>query len=82
MRIEELSAFFRKNCRFRLKNGREVYGVIWEDSSNAQREYFFASASDHHRYEIAKSKNQAHLAPLRKHPVDINDIILAERMAS
>jgi hypothetical protein len=82
MRIEELSAFFRKNCRFRLKNGREVYGVIWTDDSKAQREYYFASASDHRLYEIAKSNNETQMHQMLKHPVDINDIVQAERLAS
>jgi hypothetical protein len=32
-------------CRFKLKSGKEVYGVIWENPRGTQN-YFFASLSE------------------------------------
>lgn len=33
-------------CRFRLKSGKEVYGVIWEKSQPNTTAYYFASLSE------------------------------------
>ena len=45
MEKSEARSFMEKPCRFRLKSGKEIYGVIWEwmkENSN-KAEYAFAS---------------------------------------
>ncbi len=84
MKIEELSAFFRKNCRFRLKNGREVYGVIWKDANGVGAECYFASAHDHRLYELAMRRSSPVNKPVTSqvHRMNISDIIMAEQLVS
>ncbi|MFT4661663.1 MAG: hypothetical protein ACI8XB_001943 [Patiriisocius sp.] len=43
MDLKELSTFLGNHCRFKFRNGRDIYGVIWE--SNAR--YFFSSKERH-----------------------------------
>ena len=33
-------------CRFKLKTGKEVFGVIWEKKGNENASYHFASLSE------------------------------------
>ncbi len=42
----EFMAFNDQPCRFRLKSGKEVFGVIWEKPQPGQNSYYFASLSE------------------------------------
>lgn len=82
MDFAHLLPFAHRHCRFKLRNGREVYGVVWEvetfDSANgnaANKRLFFASVRDYER--IQKS-----VAPVQVIPIAPSDIVGVESIAS
>lgn len=77
----QLAYYFRQQCKFRLKDGKEVYGVVWEDGYGHDKRYFFASASDHKAYEMAVEQGDYESMERLKQPLDPSMIISAERIA-
>ena len=62
-------------CRFILKSGKEVYGVVmFANDSN----YYFASNQDFQKYKA--TQNPELLCNMM--PLNVEDIILAEKLAS
>jgi hypothetical protein len=55
MDLSRIRPYAHKHCRFKLRNGREVFGVIWEvdsnDKSGSTRKLFFASIGDYERLQ-------------------------------
>lgn len=58
MELARIRPFAHKHCRFKLRNGREVFGVIWEvrTQENAhdpvsENRLFFASVRDYERLQ-------------------------------
>ena len=55
MDLSRIRPYAHKHCRFKLRNGREVFGVIWEvestDKSGSLRKLFFASIGDYERLQ-------------------------------
>ncbi len=43
MDIKDLTTYLGNHCRFKFRNGKDIYGVIWE--SNAK--FFFSSKERH-----------------------------------
>lgn len=58
MELARIRPFAHKHCRFKLRNGREVYGVIWEVQTHApsaelaEHRLFFASVRDYERLQL------------------------------
>ncbi|MFQ5334868.1 MAG: hypothetical protein ACE5DN_02220 [Flavobacteriales bacterium] len=79
MGASEFSPFYNKPCRFRLKSGKEVFGVIWEDIVNGNKEYFFASSGDYQAYVNSAKTNRSAKRP---DPIklDINDVLDAQQI--
>ena len=51
MNFDELKTYFNQHCRFKLKSGKEVYGVIWQvDGGGVSTRWYFASVMDHQIY--------------------------------
>ncbi|MCB0765571.1 MAG: hypothetical protein KDB95_00005, partial [Flavobacteriales bacterium] len=53
-----IRTFTHKHCRFRLRNGKEVFGVVWEVETQAGplaehsgSRLFFASVRDYERLQ-------------------------------
>ena len=44
---------FNEHCRFKLKSGKEVYGIIWQVSVEDGPGYFFTSASQKEKIETS-----------------------------
>lgn len=58
MELSNIRPYAHKHCRFKLRNGREVFGVIWEvetdevpTSETANKHLFFASIGDYERLQ-------------------------------
>jgi hypothetical protein len=58
MELARIRPFAHKHCRFKLRNGKEVFGVIWEVETHeaalehaAERRLFFASVRDYERLQ-------------------------------
>lgn len=71
---------FNEHCRFKLKSGKEVYGIIWEVRINNLPAYFFTSASQ--KDKIESSTNRIGMIQEIGFELDINDVVLAENLAS
>lgn len=50
MNDKDLQRFHHQHCRFKLKSGKEVFGVIWQDEGINPDEVHFASVRDHEAY--------------------------------
>lgn len=74
MNYSDFLHYKEQHCRFKLKSGKEVYGVIWEEKHDDEIEYLFASSSVHSDYKTAK-------CPLPKeklYKLSLEDVIYAE----
>ena len=60
-------------CRFKLKSGKEFFGVIWETPENGSSAYFFSTVGE--RFD-PRSKNNFGV------PVQLDDIVGAELINS
>lgn len=60
-------------CRFKLKSGKEVFGVIWENPGEPNPKYFFATLSE--RFD-ARNKTSFGVN------VELDDIVGAELINS
>lgn len=81
MDLAHIRNYYNKHCRFKLRSGKEVYGVIWEvDSADrmAQGEstrLYFASIRDYERLQHEHS-------PVHVIPMQPEEIVWAESLAS
>jgi len=63
MDLSHIRPYAHKHCRFKLRNGREVFGVIWEvetgeqlSSDDGDKRLFFASVHDYERLQSDPQK--------------------------
>ena len=82
MELVNIRDFTNKHCRFKLRSGKEVFGVVWEvestdHSGNGQdiKRLFFASISDYER--LLHYGKPVHLIPLQP-----DEIVWAESLAA
>ncbi len=77
MGADKLQSFLNQHCRFILRSGKEVFGVIWKvQAQETEDVYYFSSVSDHQRY----LKIQDHEGIDNKMTLNLDDVILAERL--
>ncbi len=70
--------FEKRHCRFKMKSGKEVFGIMWEESSTDNKfRYYFSSSGDYQRL-----KNRLQTALYAIYPLDLNEIVYAEVIAS
>ena len=75
MGYEGLRVYLNQHCRFKLRSGKEVFGVIWKIDSD-QEKYVFTTVSDHQAYMRTRDIESIG----SKLFVDLNDIVLAEKL--
>lgn len=51
MDLTRIRPYAHKHCRFKLRSGKEVFGVIWEVEALDKRTLFFASIGDYERLQ-------------------------------
>jgi len=68
----DLNGFLEKPCRFRLKSGREIYGVIRKAVNATSAELLFASNKDYSRFLRAEISDGAFF------PLQRDEIVAAE----
>lgn len=49
MDIAHIRDYTHRHCRFRLKSGKEVFGVIWEVDPGDKSRLYFASVQEYER---------------------------------
>ncbi len=81
MDISHIKKYEHQHCRFKLRNGKEIYGVVWEVETNesaaniASKRLFFASIRDYER--LQKSATPVHVIPMQP-----EEIVGVESLAS
>lgn len=80
MSTKDLQTYYNTRCRFKLKSGKEVFGVIWEVETANGKNLFFTSLSN--AQFVIKAKSDVELASKIGNPLAIEDIILAEKLVS
>ena len=65
----ELQALYNLHCRFKLRSGREVFGVIWEVNTSTERKLYFASVQEYKRVMAGGRPDRTNAIPLS--PEDI-----------
>ena len=83
MDLSRIRPYAHKHCRFKLRNGKEVFGVIWEvETSEPQpdettgKHLFFASVRDYERLQSEPNK------PVSVIDMPPEDIMHVESLAS
>lgn len=80
MEIANLKKYAHRHCRFKLRSGKEVYGVVWEvetsESAGADgtKRLFFASVRDYERLTNG--------GPAQVIPIAPSEIVSVESIAS
>jgi hypothetical protein len=78
MDTTQISSFIDKYCRFKLRSGKEVYGVIWKNAVGNQVTHYFASAVERTRYKKAEALHDEETCEKIKVPVNIDEIVTVE----
>jgi hypothetical protein len=76
MEITSIRDFAHKHCRFKLRSGKEVFGVIWEVDMAGATRLFFASIRDYERSQHDP------LRPIEVVSMEPAEIVYAENLAS
>lgn len=76
MELTHILDFAHKHCRFKLRSGKEVYGVIWEVETNDSKRLFFASIRDYERAQHDPKR------PIEVTPLPLEEIVHVESLAS
>ena len=76
MELQRIRNFTHKHCRFKLRSGKEVFGVIWEVEGNSGKKFFFASVRDYER--LQRDQQQ----PIGVMPLQPDEIVGVESIAS
>lgn len=77
MEASHVRSFLNQHCRFKLRSGKIVYGVIWAEPSGQGKEYYFSTVSEHQRLNARKDFRGIS----EQHRVNLEDIIMAERIS-
>lgn len=83
MDLAHIRPYTHKPCRFKLRSGKEVFGVIWEVETTDKtgvagesKRLYFASIRDYERLQ------QDTLQPIQVSPVQPEEIMYVESLAS
>ncbi len=74
MGLPDIRTFLHTRCRFRLRGGKEVFGVVWESGTQADQPLCFASIGE---YERALREPQR---PINTIAMPAEEILMAERL--
>ena len=68
-------------CKFKMRGGREIFGVIWENNYGNELMHFFSTTAERMRYKLAEQRNDRLACDRLKTPVELEDIVLAEPLS-
>lgn len=81
MDFAHIRKYTHQHCRFKLRSGKEIYGVVWEvetsetAAGSASKRLFFASVRDYER--LQHSATPVHVIPMQP-----EEIVGVESLAS
>ena len=81
MNRTEFLQFNDTPCKFKLRGGREIFGVIWENNYGNELYHFFSTTAERVRYKIAEQRNDRLALERLKTPVELEDVVLAEPLS-
>jgi len=81
MKRNEFLSYNDTPCRFKLRGGKEIFGVIWENKYGNELMYFFATAAERTRYKIAEQVNDLSACERLKTTVELEDIVQAKPLS-
>jgi hypothetical protein len=64
-------------CKFTLKGGKKVFGIIWENEYGNELIYFFSTAAERVRFKTAEKINDFRACERLITRVQLNDIVQA-----
>ena len=70
-----LTRYYDKPCKFKLRSGKDIYGVVWKEGNELEETYYFSSSEDYNQIKTKGVMNSS-----LKTPVNINDIVAAEML--
>lgn len=76
MELTNIRDFTNRHCRFKLKSGKEVFGVVWEVETGDSCKLYFASVRDYERLQHDPGQ------PISIVPVQPDEIVHAQDIAS
>lgn len=79
MTRSDLIAYYHRHCRLRLRSGKEVFGVLWEDEHSRDK-LCFASYGEHKAWRQAMELKQSDRAQRLAQEVSPEDIIAVESL--
>lgn len=62
-------------CRFKLKTGKEIFGVIWENAQPGSSSYYFATLNERFNRNFRGSKSVGMM-------IDLQDVVGAELLSN
>ena len=68
-------------CKFKLRGGKEVFGIIWENTYGDELIHYFSTAAERMRYKVAEKSNDDLTCQQLKIPVRLEDIVIAEPLS-
>ena len=78
MSCTDLFTYNEQPCKFRLRSGKEVFGVIWETSQRNSKVHYFSSAVGRTRYIKAEAMQDEETCKKLVTEVNIEEIVSAE----
>ena len=44
-----LTRYYDKPCKFKLRSGKDIYGVVWKEGNELEETYYFSSSEDYNQ---------------------------------
>jgi hypothetical protein len=79
MKYDELQTYFNHHCRIKLRSGKEVFGVLWEELPDTDRAIYFASYIEHKKL-MARSRQSSGITMSGSLKLTSDDILGVEAL--
>ena len=73
MEARKFRYYEHKPCKFVLRSGKQIFGIVWSEKQNDDIKYFFSSAM-----EYMKTKISAGGGKESAYPITLDELIHAE----
>lgn len=78
MDVKKARNYYNIPCRFVLKSGKEVFGVIWESNNGLKGEHYFASSGEYLLFKDAERENDVKACEKIRSKVNVEEFVSAE----
>lgn len=80
--LRDLSSYYDHPCKFRLRSGKEIYGVVWESTvPSGSDKCYFASSGEYGKIKMAETKHDFETSKRLRLAVDPGDFVYVERIS-